>query len=127
MSGAELKKLALSAGCDQEAIYRKKNISQNLHTANQSIAKTRNKLHLTSEEWQRWAIFVARLALDSAPDEVRAEFIGKPSETPKNAIFLAEVFTTLVMQAEDMAAATNIPYDFADLWNESVALWGGQP
>jgi len=101
------------------------NLPENLHIINQSIAKARTRLHLTNEEWRNFSIFSARLALDSAPDDVRVLFAGKPSETPKNASFLAEVFTTLVIQAEDMATATNVSYSYTDLWAQAMGITGG--
>jgi hypothetical protein len=127
MSAAGLKKPAGSAGYEKEALYRENSISKNLHTVNSTIAKMRNNLHLDWQQWQRFAIFNARLALDSAPDDVRQLFLGKPSETSKDTVFLAELFTTLVVSAEDMATATGLAYHYADLWDEAVALWGGQP
>lgn len=103
-----------------------KNLAQNKHVINGSIAKTRTSLHLDCEQWQRFSVFCARLALDSAPSDIRQLFLGKPSETPKNALLLAEVFTTLVMRAEDAAEATNSTYTYADLWEQALSLWGGR-
>jgi hypothetical protein len=112
-----------AAGYKKEAIYHKNNISQNLHVINSTIVKTRLSLHLSIDEWRNFSVFCARLALDSAPDEVRQLFLGKPSTTSKNAVFLAEVFTTLVVQAEDAAEATGTQYSYEALWNEAIALW----
>lgn len=124
MTSAEKTKPAGWAGlANENVIYTKNNISQNLHTVNQAIVKTREKLHLDRGQWQNFSIFCARLALDSAPHEVRQLFLGKPSTTSKNAVFLAEVFTTLVVQAEDAAEATGTQYSYEALWNEAIALW----
>jgi len=92
---------------------------------NAEIAKTREKLHLAPEQWQNFAIFNARIALDSAPDHVRALFIGNPSQTPRNVLLLAEIFTRLFLRAEDAATAANLEYFYAFLWDEALAIWGG--
>ncbi|MGYP001002421287 len=81
MNAAKLKEPACWAGHGQEAIYRKNDISQKLHTVNSAILKTREKLHLDCEQWRRFSVFCARLALDDAPPEVRVQFTGKPSAT----------------------------------------------
>lgn len=125
MSAAGLKKPAGSAGYEKEAIYTKNNISQNQHAVNQAIVKTRTSLHLSLDEWHNFSVFCARLALDHAPPEIRQLFLGKPSETPRNTLLLAEIFTTLVMRAEDAAEATNATYSYADLWEQALSLWGG--
>ncbi len=126
MSAAGQIKPAGEAGFMQEALYRENNISQNQHVINQAIVKTRTSLHLSLDEWRNFCVFCARLALDSAPSDIRQLFLGKPSETPKNALLLAEVFTTLVMRAEDAAEATNSTYTYADLWEQALSLWGGR-
>lgn len=128
MNAAGLKKPAGGAGFNHERANNSSynnNISQNLHLVNQTIAKTREKLHLNLQEWQRFSIFCARLALDDAPPEIRQLFLGKPSTTAKNALLLAEVFTVLVVRAEDAATAANTAYAYADIWAKAIELWGG--
>jgi hypothetical protein len=125
MSGATKTKPAGEAGYMQEALYRENNISQNLHVINSAIVKTRTRLHLSIGEWQNFCVFCARLALDSAPPEIRQLFLGKPSAISKDALLLAEVFTTLVIRAEDAATATNTTYRYSDLWARALEVQRG--
>jgi hypothetical protein len=125
MNAAKLKEPAGWAGYIQGTLYRENSISQNVHTVNSAIVKTRARLHLDPQQWKRFAIFNARLALDDAPPEVRQLFLGKPSATPKDALLLAEVFTTLVVRAEDAATATNATYTYADLWARALEVQRG--
>ncbi|HQB07116.1 MAG TPA: hypothetical protein PK712_04615, partial [Rectinema sp.] len=64
-------------------------------------------------------------ALDSAPPEIRQLFLGKPSAISKDALLLAEVFTTLVIRAEDAATATNTTYRYSDLWARALEVQRG--
>ncbi len=125
MNLAKNKEPTRGAGSVQKALYTDKSILQNQHIVNQSIAKTRSNLHLDHEEWQRFSIFCARLALDSAPDDVRILFTGKPSATSKDALLLAEIYTVLMIHAEDAATAANTTYAYADIWTRAIEIWGG--
>jgi hypothetical protein len=123
MNAAVTKEPAGSAGSRQKLLYSKSNISQNQHVVNSAIAKTRARLHLDRIQWQNFAIFCTRFALDSAPEDVRALFIGKPSETPKDALLLAEICAVLVVRAEDMATATGTSYAYIDIWQKAIEIW----
>jgi len=128
---ANREEIAARAGIELpelDAIYGKatQNVNISRHVVNAEIAKTREKLHLAPDEWQHFAIFNARLALDSASDSVRALFVGKPSQTPRNVLLLAEIFTVLMMRAENAAQATALSYLYAFLWDEATTLWEAQ-
>lgn len=86
---------------------------------------TRQKYHLDREQWQHWAIFLARFHLYAAPERVRAQFVGIPSKTPPEVINLAEIFALLYVNAEDQAKATDTQYCTFDLWLAALRLQEG--
>jgi hypothetical protein len=88
----------------------------------QAIIKTRYMLHLDRDQWRNWALFLARFFLYAAPDSVRAQFTGRPSMTPPDALELAEVFATLYVRAEDEAKAAGLSYLPSDLWTQTLCL-----
>jgi len=90
-----------------------------------AIIQTRQNLQLDREEWQHWAIFLARFHLYSAPEKVRAQFVGIPSETPPEVCSLAETFALLYVKAEDQAQAARTKYRVDDLWSAALQLQEG--
>jgi hypothetical protein len=87
-----------------------------------AIIQTRQGLHLDREQWQHWAIFLARFYLYAAPEKVRIQFIGIPSETPSEIKNLAEIFALLYAKAEDQAQVTRTKYRIVDLWSAALQL-----
>jgi hypothetical protein len=87
-----------------------------------AIILARQNLHLDRGQWQNWAVFLARLSLDAAPEEIRLQFMGLPSHTSPKARTLAEIFALLQAKAEDQAQATHTTYRTVDLWSGALKL-----
>ena len=87
-----------------------------------AIILARQNLHLDREQWQNWAVFLARLYLDAAPAEIRLLFMGLPSHTSPEARNIAETFALLHAKAEDQAQATHTTYRIVDLWSSALRL-----
>jgi len=89
------------------------------------LRKFRESLNLDKNTWQNFSIFLARLHLEAAPDEIRAQFTGPLANTSPESKELAEVFAMLHTQAEDQARAAKVLYSLAQLWTEAIRLRGG--
>ena len=94
-------------------------------TIKSKIIRLRQSWHLEIADFERFAIFVSRLFLDFAPIEVRARFIGPPSDTPREISELTETFLLLYALAEDKATATDTKYSLTEIWRAAVQLAGG--
>jgi hypothetical protein len=88
------------------------------------IIHLRQSWHLEIADFQRFAIFTARVFLDYAPPEVRVKFTGAPDDTPRETIELAETFLLLYAIAEDLATAADAPYSLEELWQAAIKLAG---
>jgi hypothetical protein len=87
-----------------------------------AIILARQNLHLDREQWQDWALFLARFFLYAAPDSVRAKFTGTSSMTPPDVMELAETFALLYVKVEDRAQAVGLGYSVSDLWMQTLRL-----
>jgi hypothetical protein len=125
MSGAETKS---RAGWARQEAGRKNLISYNINKKHEvvkdQIIRMRQRHYLEIEDWRRFAIFIARFFLEYAPPEVRARFMGPPSETPRETVDLAETFLLLYTLAEDKAKAADAPYSLEELWQAAIKLAG---
>ncbi len=125
MSGAEIKNRAggarLDAGQKSLSIC---NIYNKRNAVKSKVIKLRQSWHLEIAEFQRFAIFTARVFLDYAPPEVRVKFTGAPDDTPREAADLAETFLLLYALAEDKAKAADAPYSWEELWQAAIKLAG---
>jgi len=125
MTAAEIKNPPAGGGLQAEqialSVY---SISKKHQAVKDQIIRMRQRLNLEIEDWRRFAIFTARVFLDFAPPEIRARFMGPPSDTPRETIDLAETFLLLYAMAEDMAKAADAPYSLEELWQAAIKLAG---
>jgi hypothetical protein len=101
------------------------NINKKQLTIKSKIIHLRQSWHLEIADFDRFAIFIARLFLEYAPVEARVKFTGAPSDTPRETIDLAENFILLYSTAEEQSKVTNAKYSLTALWQAAVQLAGG--
>ena len=126
MSGANQKSPPVEGGLEvgQEGlsvfnIYNKRN------EVKSKVIKLRQSWYLQIEDFDRFAVFIARLFLEFAPPEIRAKFMGAPSAIPRETMDLAEILLLLYVTAEDMATAIDTKYSLTEIWRAAVQLAGG--
>lgn len=112
----------LDAGSKKVSIY---NVNNKSNSVKARVIRLRQSWHLEIADFQCFAIFICRSFLEYAPPEIRARFMGPPSQTPCEIIELAEVFLLLYSIAEDKATATGTKYSLIELWQAAIQLAGG--
>jgi len=100
-------------------------ISNKQKAVKSRIIRLRQSWHLEIADFQSFAIFIARLYLEYAPPDVRAQFMGAPSQTPHKTVELAETFLLLYGTAEEQVKITEGQYSLTDLWSAAIQLAGG--
>jgi hypothetical protein len=128
MSGAEIKKPALSAGFNYE-IANNSSCGSNLTHLYHHVNELCRKWKMSREEFEQAACAYALMFREYAPASVRLLYTGRPSLYSRHTKTLALAFFLAYIGAADRLEALGEPGDLdaRECWKIAIDLAGGTP